>query len=120
MTPVDGESHTRLETIPEGEVTQADSRQPQGKVNVGIQVETVEDDDGDADNEGPKDSVITEAADHPDEIRAEEFMRSLHGDSIREGGRLPTIDARSLPSRTFITTKDADGIQERAQIDHAD
>ena len=117
VTPADGESRSRLETIPEGGVTQADTGRPQGKVNVAVQVETVEDDEDDAGNEGPKDPVITEAADHPDEVRAEEFMRSLHGDSVREGGRLPTIDTRSLLSRTFITTKDADGIQERAQIE---
>ena len=68
VTPVDGESRSRLGTIPEGEVTQADTGRPQGKVNVAVQVETVEDDEDDAGNEGSKDPVITEAADHPDEV----------------------------------------------------
>ena len=53
---------------------------------------------------------------HPDKTRKEDFVHSLHGDQVENNGKLPTIDPDSLLNRTFITSPDADGEQDRAKI----
>ena len=61
------------------------------EVNETLQVETVGEDD---DLEEEEEPIISEAAEHPDKVRKEEIMRSLHGNSIQENGNLPTIDIK--------------------------
>ena len=66
------------------------------------------------------DKGVSEKANR-DPVEAQKtFLSSAMDDAVNRGHDLPTIDIESIIGRTFITSKDEEGEQVRAQIENAE